>query len=249
MSSVLMLFVPFCLFVNRYLKEGRVTKLRANFNRVFKGYYEALLPNVKNINLEHVFKGGIQPITEGALLQYSIGALLHDIGKLHDIDYFEGDEGYDRSIIIKHVPVSYKMLSRSGEFSKDVAILGALHHEYYNDPAGYSITQRLFPAYNPYDSTIKYCMSSELPDLGSSISLAYFPAKILEIVDIFDALIDQYRRYREIRYSPEEALLVMKSTFIDYSLKIDPVLFSIFLEFIRYYGIVDDVSFVEGFIF
>ena len=60
--------------------------------------------------------------------------------------------------------------------------------------------------------------------------LAYFPAKMLEIVDVFDSLTDPNRRYRS-PLSPEEALSLIREQFIEKNRKIDPILFDLFLEF------------------
>jgi len=59
-------------------------------------------------------------------------------------------------------------------------------------------------------------------------------------VDVFDALTDKNRRYREREFTVDEALELMKDEFIDKSLKIDPILFSIFLEYVSNYSIFKD---------
>ncbi|MCL1958559.1 MAG: metal-dependent phosphohydrolase, partial [Spirochaetes bacterium] len=63
-------------------------------------------------------------------------------------------------------------------------------------------------------------------------ALAYFPAKILEIVDIYDSVTDPNRVYRRALDSAE-AIVMMREEFITKSLKIDPILFELFTGFIR----------------
>ncbi|GMO53509.1 MAG: hypothetical protein Pg6C_19900 [Treponemataceae bacterium] len=62
--------------------------------------------------------------------------------------------------------------------------------------------------------------------------LSYFPAKVLEIIDIYDSVTDPNRKYRKA-LTPEEALTMMQDEFIEKHRKIDPTLFEIFVEFVR----------------
>lgn len=68
---------------------------------------------------------------------------------------------------------------------------------------------------------------------------------MLEIIDVFDALTDKNRKYRDGHKSIEDALIIMKQEFISRRLKIDPILFDIFLEFVREYAIMNDPSVVD----
>jgi HD-GYP domain-containing protein (c-di-GMP phosphodiesterase class II) len=63
-------------------------------------------------------------------------------------------------------------------------------------------------------------------------ALAYFPAKVLEIVDVFDALTDPNRKYRKA-LTAEEALVMMREEFIEKHHKIDIILFDLFLRFVK----------------
>jgi HD-GYP domain-containing protein (c-di-GMP phosphodiesterase class II) len=66
-------------------------------------------------------------------------------------------------------------------------------------------------------------------------ALAYFPAKVLEIVDVFDSLTDSNRKYRS-PLSEEEALILMRREFVEEKVKIDPILFDIFSDFVTKKG-------------
>jgi HD-GYP domain-containing protein (c-di-GMP phosphodiesterase class II) len=63
-------------------------------------------------------------------------------------------------------------------------------------------------------------------------ALAYFPAKVLEIIDVYDSVTDPHRVYRKAML-PEEALAMMRSEFIEKHRKIDLIIFDIFCAFIR----------------
>jgi HD-GYP domain-containing protein (c-di-GMP phosphodiesterase class II) len=77
-----------------------------------------------------------------------------------------------------------------------------------------------------------YCITCELESILGFRALAYFPAKILEIIDVYDSLTDPHRVYRA-SMSSEEALTLMYREFIIKRRKIDPILFDIFTGFIR----------------
>jgi len=242
MNCVFLIFLPFCYYYNSYFSKGKISKIRAEFKTRYYKYYKKLFPLSPPVSLEDVFKGGMREIDQDKLLQYGIGAFLHDIGKVDNIDYFEGEEKYDRKIIMRHAPTSYNMIVKTREFDHDVAYLAALHHEYYNDQSGYGISRILFPDNIKKYKEPVYCLSYELDDIKSGLAMAYVPAKILEIVDVFDALTDSKRKYRDNEFSVDEALEIMISSFIEKNTKLDPILFSIFVDFINSHSVLKDKS-------
>ncbi len=195
-------------------------------------------------SLEDVFKGGMRELDGDNLLQYGIGALLHDIGKVDNIDYFEGGDKYDRKVIMRHAPVSYNMIIKTREFDPIVAYLAALHHEYYNDKSGYGLSKLLFPEDVKKIKTPYYCLAYDLEEVKAGYAIAYVPAKMLEIVDVFDALTDKKRKYREREFTVDEALEIMKNDFIEKSLKLDPILFSIFVDFVNNNAMLKDKTLI-----
>jgi len=242
MNSVFLNYLPFCYFYNAYFSKGKIARIRSDFKKKYYKYYEKLIPDNPPESLEDVFNSGMREIPIDKLLQFSIGALLHDIGKIDNIDYFEGEGKYDKSIIMKHAPISYNMIVKTREFDSEVALLAALHHEYYNDSSGYGISRVLFPEASKKYKTPQYCLTYDIADIKNGRALAYVPIKILEIIDIFDALIDKKRKYREKEFSIDEALELMKNDFIDKNIKIDPILFTIFLDYISTHSIIKDTT-------
>jgi len=77
-----------------------------------------------------------------------------------------------------------------------------------------------------------FCMTFDLDPILNFQALAYFPAKILEIVDVYDSVTDTNRVYRK-PLSTKEALVMMREEFITKQLKIDPILFELFTSFIK----------------
>ena len=143
---------------------------------------------------------------------------------------------------MRHAPISYNMIIKTREFDRDVAYLAALHHEYYNDQSGYGISKLLFPESSKKIKEPLYCLSYELEDIKNGTAMAYVPAKILEIVDVFDALTDSKRKYREKEFTVDEALEIMFNDFIEKNTKLDPILFSIFADFINTHSVLKNKS-------
>jgi len=245
MNGVFLTFISFCFYYNSYFAKGKIAKLRPEFRSKFIKMYEHILPDNPPETLEDVFKGGMRGFTGEEMLQFGLGALFHDIGKVDNIDYFEGSDKFDRKIIMKHAPLSYNMIVKSREFEPEVALLSALHHEYYNHHSGYGISKILFPEKNRKFRAPSYALSYDIGDVKKGSALAYVPAKILEIVDVFDALTDKKRKYREREFTVDEALIIMKEDFIEKDVKLDPVLFSIFLDFIRNHAILKNKDIVR----
>lgn len=143
MNKVLLRFIPFCSFYNEYFTRGLIKKMRVDFKVRYYPYYRKLLPEKKNLTLEAVFKGGIRRIEAEELQMYSMGALLHDIGKLPDISYHDGSEGFIPRKVVQHAPVSYNMIIKA-KLPWSIAAIAALHHEYYGDKSGYQVSKALF---------------------------------------------------------------------------------------------------------
>ena len=183
--------------------------------------------------LEDCIDNGMRFVEEKEMNLYSIGALLHDIGKVKDLDYFEGESGRDYERIKKHLFNSYTLVSQTSEYSLEVILTVALHHEYYG--LGYGPYERLYklklekvPSFQ-----IPRIMSYEAKVIDDCDAFAYFPAKMLEIIDVYDALIDPARKYRGGKtFTPEEALKIMKEDFIEKHVKLDPILYDVFVEFL-----------------
>ncbi|MBP7737694.1 MAG: hypothetical protein KA369_17055 [Spirochaetes bacterium] len=227
---VMLKFIAFCIFFNHYIDQGLVTKkIRAVFREKYLRYYRKRLP-IENIAMETVFKNGIRRIDETEeLVDYAMGALLFDMGKLLDLSYHDSiDAGYDEKIVRKHVLNGYNMIMNAKSYPFVVPAMAAFHHELYSDKGGYNFTApiiaKLFKT-RIDETKVKYYISYDEKDLINGIALAYMPVKILEVVDIFDALKNKKKK------SAYQSLLIMKKEFITKSLKIDPLIYAIFLEF------------------
>ena len=79
---------------------------------------------------------------------------------------------------------------------------------------------------------LNHCIAFEYSAVEEFQALSFFPAKVLEIIDVFDSVTDPNRKYRK-PLSTEEALTMMREEFINKHPKIDIILFDIFQHFVR----------------
>jgi hypothetical protein len=229
LTRVLLQFINFCIFYNEYIDKGLITKaIRPDFSKKYKRYYEKLYP-ASNLSLEAIFKNGIRRLNlETEMPVYATGALLFDIGKITDIYYHDGEHDFDKNLVQKHVLYSYNMIVKAKVYPFAVALISAFHHEYYGGDKSYKFTNAILSRVlkkKVTDEKWHYFISFDENDFINRNALAFFPCKVLEIIDIYDALVYKKRK------SVYDALTVMKKDFITRSLKIDPVLFRIFLEY------------------
>lgn len=229
-------YISFIIFFNLRFNMNYASFLRISLARnlsKYQRYYQELLV-LDKVSLENIFFRGLRELREDELIYAALGALLHDIGKLPDIDYHEGTKKYDKEIVEKHVGISYQTIVLTTELPHAIAQMAGDHHEYYGHPSGYGMHRHFFENYcitHQASRDIHYAMSFDPVEVIKHQVRAFFPSKILELVDVYDALIDPTRKYRSKAYTPLEALTFMRSDFVLKEHKLDPVIFDLFLEY------------------
>jgi len=223
-------------FNNMVSSSSTVMKIRNSFSLKYRKFYQGLLPHIDSydITLDQVFLGSLRVIPPDMFLKWSIGFFIHDIGKAADIQYHEGEEAYDRNKAVDHVMIGYHSVMKKTNYPREVGLIVGYHHEYYGDPDGYGPFREYLQQYKKQNINAKqdYCITYELAPILDYQALSYFPAKVLEIIDVYDSLTDPRRVYRK-SMNLEEALDTMYRDFIIKHRKIDPILFDIFTGFIR----------------
>jgi len=223
-------------FITHYntliLHTSFVTKLRCSFNK-YLPFYKDLLPHVENLTLERVFQGGMRAVPEEVYLKWADGFMLHDIGKVSAVEYYESEAAYNRDIITEHVSIGYSSVAEKTNYPREVALIVGYHHEYYGDPSGYGVYRSVLAKQKMNNPQLEpnYCISYDIGSVLECDALAYFPAKVLEIVDVYDALTDPNRKYLKPLTSAE-ALAVMENEFIKKYSKLDIILFEMFQKYI-----------------
>jgi HD-GYP domain-containing protein (c-di-GMP phosphodiesterase class II) len=176
----------------------------------------------------------MRAIPENTFYTWALGFLIHDIGKAAAVEYHEGEAEYNRDIVMEHVKVGYTSVMNKTNYPKDVGLITGYHHEYYGDPSGYGFFRSGYELNKKLNPQAKHnaCITYETDPIMDYEALAFFPAKILEIIDVFDSVTDSNRKYRKV-LNTEEALIMMREEFIVKRQKVDIVLFDLFQKFIN----------------
>ncbi|MDR0442799.1 MAG: metal-dependent phosphohydrolase [Treponema sp.] len=237
MTRVYLNGIAFLSYYNNLVSSSSaINKIRVSFNTKYRNYYRTLLSHmpIEDVILERIFYGGMRAITPDLFFNWAVGFLIHDIGKASAVQYHEGEAAYDRSIVIEHVKQGYTSIMNKTNYPREASLITGYHHEYYGDPEGYGYFRAYLESYRKANPNVKqdYCISYELAPILDFHALAYFPAKVLEIIDVYDSVTDPHRVYRKA-LTPEQAITMMREEFIDKRLKVDPILFDIFAAFIK----------------
>jgi hypothetical protein len=237
MTRVFLNGVAFLSYFNKLVStSSTIQKLRISFVEKYRKFYHALLPGfaADNIILERVFMGGMRAIPPDMLYKWSVGFLVHDIGKAAAVEYHEGEASYNRDIVTEHVKLGYKSIVSKTNYPIEASLITGYHHEYYGDTSGYGYFRAYLQQYKKQNPGAKqeYCITYDVDPIIDFKALAYFPAKVLEIIDVYDSVTDPLRVYHNAM-TPEEALNMMRKEFIEKRRKLDAILFDIFVDFIH----------------
>ena len=235
MTRVYLNGLAFLAYYNSQVSNTHlINKIRVSFDDKYRRFYQALLPHIHpdHFTLERIFLGGMRAISETDLYNWATGFLIHDIGKAAAVEYHEGEASYNRDVVVEHVKIGFANIVGKTNYPQEAALITGYHHEYYGDPGGYGVFRAYFNQYKKVSQFVKqsYCISYDLPSVLDYKVLAYFPAKVLEIIDVFDSVTDPNRKYRRAM-GTEEALEMMRDEFIVKHPKIDIILFDLFSEF------------------
>jgi hypothetical protein len=238
MNKGLLWFIGFCLFYNDYIDKGLINrKIRSEFKDRHLRYYRKRFPD-QSLSVEKIVKDGLRRIDmETEIQTYALGALLYDIGKLPFVVYHDSTDDYDESIVKMHVIAGYNMIQSIRKYPFTVSAMVAFHHEYYGGKGGYNFTNPIITKLTKKKRTednAKYFITYNENEFKEGVALSLFPCKIIEIIDVFNALVHKKAN------TGFEALKIMKKVFITQSLKIDPILFEIFIEFKHDCGLLSD---------
>jgi HD-GYP domain-containing protein (c-di-GMP phosphodiesterase class II) len=237
MTRVYLNGLAFLTYYNKLVSgSSMINKLRISFDKRYREYYHSLLPliHADDFTLERVFLGGMRVIPENDFYNWATGFLIHDIGKAAAVEYHEGEAAYNRDIVMEHVKVGFTSVKNKTNYPLEAALITGYHHEYYGDPAGYGYFRTYLEDYkkaNP-QARMGFCIALDMEPVNRFEALGYFPAKVLEIIDVYDSVTDPNRKYRKAM-TPQEALSMMEEEFINKHHKIDIILFDIFAKFVQ----------------
>ena len=237
MTKVFLNGTAFLSYYNNIVSTSSlINKIRVSFDKKYKKYYRGLLPHLHadDITMEKIFYKGMRAVRAEEFHNWATGFLIHDIGKASAVGYHEGDAAYNRDLVEEHVKVGYTAVMNKTNYPREAGLITGYHHEYYGDPSGYGYFRSYLEQYKKMrpDAYQDACITYELEPMMDFQAISYFPAKILEIIDIYDSITDPNRKYRKA-LDPEEALAMIKEEFIEKHFKIDVILYDIFADFVR----------------
>ncbi len=232
---VFMMYTDFLYYYNRKCKNGLGGKIRRNFDKYIIKYNKVSTKfnNKENIKaLEDVFKDGMQEIDKDIFQEYAMASFFHDIGKFYDIQYYIESTRHDPKRIKKHLFNSYKMLDAQ-KHSYNIIYTVAFHHEYYGFGYGPFIDMyRKKRETNPHFYS-KNIISYDVYDVINCKAVAFFPSKVLEIIDVYDTIMHPWFDDQPLKSNnSKNTIAMMRQHFVDNSVKLDPVLFDLFEEYV-----------------
>jgi len=229
---VFALVAGFLLWYNRVHRSGLVVRLRSVFEDHYRAAYARLLPKLGEAWLRSDNVVRLPALADERIRIHALGALLHDIGKAQDLEYFENGEGHRQDIIERHVVLGSGLFLRTygTAFEEARAVVGE-HHNYLFHPDGYGLfrweRQRTGrPAPDP-----RCCVADTWQAYASGESLGFLPVEVCSLADVYDALTDPTRAYKA-PLDAEGSLRFMANSFVGQG-KMDPVLFDLFADYLR----------------
>lgn len=235
MVRVFILSIRFLDYIRlQFETAGLYKRLQPRINTYFP-LYEPLMDRFKfNRFSPEMILPQIPKFTDEHMTEVMLGVLLHDLGKKKNLQYFDGSDDYNRKIIEDHAFSGYLMLMKKTVYKQSIASVAGLHHEYYGHPKGYGVFRDNYTNFTEKrrDHAFDSVLTNEYNDISNFKAVAYLPAKILEIVDVYDAMGDKDRQYKEA-LTPLETLKFMRKEMIINSLELDPILFDLFVKFMN----------------
>ena len=225
-NRVFLTAIEAILFFNEKMSQGLTNKIRVDFKKTYYKYSEKIykMYNIDTENsLEANVKLGIRKLEANTLLDTSIGILMHDIALENDHDYIPMPEEKKDNHSIK----DYNFTKYFMRGSEGVSLTVSLHHEYYGH--GYGLFSELYKAAikrNP-NHDIEYIVSYDYKDILTLQSLTYLPAKILEVIDVYDTLTHSLKK------SIKETVNFMSENFIEKDIMLDPIVMDMFIQYLK----------------
>ncbi|MDO6993275.1 phosphohydrolase, partial [Brachyspira innocens] len=117
-------------------------------------------------------------------------------------------------------------------YNDDIALIVGTHHEYYG--YGYSILKTLIQKNIKENKSINpsWLISNNSSDIETLEALAFFPSKVLEIVDLYDTIVTPQKNYERNGLTSKEAVELMFNNYIKDETQIDPIIFELFINFL-----------------
>jgi hypothetical protein len=227
--------VSFMHYYNSMHQKRLAQLVRLAFPKHYLEIYRHILPQVKDHLLVSDSLVQLPLIEPPNLKRFALGAFLHDIGKMANLDYFEGAAAYNVNEIQQHVFISSGLiLMNYGSDHEEARLMAGDHHNALFHKDGYGVTRmERERAIRKLEDPIRV-IGGTPEEYYSGRALGYLPTELLAIIDIYDAMTDASRVYKQAM-NPGEAMTFLIEKFVVQG-KIDPVLTDLFADFLRQQG-------------
>lgn len=225
----------FELHLRRIHSAGLAARLRVAFPAHYLPAYRDLLPRLGPgwLRSDNVVR--LPALTAEQIRIHALGALLHDIGMVHDLDYFETSTRYDEATIRRHPLLGAGLFLRTyGTAYDDARTVIAEHHNSLFHPEGYGVL-RLELQRSGREPQPQCSVADTLVLYQSGAALCYLPVEVCALADIYDALTQPHRPTQKA-ITPAEALELMQSRFVREK-RLDPVLFDLWTDYLGTLGV------------
>lgn len=235
-NRVFIMFIEFLFFYNEEFAKGLASKVRIEFQDKYLNYYRNIFQNYGSEryieSIENVYKLGMRKLSFKEIINFATGVFWHDITRSKELDYLAVKDVYDIDSEM-HAVKAYYLIKYSSKYKQEISFIVGSHHEYYD--YGYGIYRNIREAVlkEKPDFQIKYIMSYDYEDIRNMETFSYFPSKVLEIIDVYDILRFSSKKYGIGELNAVNSVLYMRKEFIENGVKLDPILFNIFIKFLK----------------
>lgn len=232
-NRVFVMMVEFLYYYNEEISRGVASKLRVDYKKKYYSYYNEIGKKynllTKADRIEDISKVGFRKIEHNEIKYYARAAFWHDIALvdvLHNIPIVANNEGDSHSIL------GFNLLKYCMAQNEYTYTTVGLHHEYYGN--GYGTFTNMYnkqfanKTYNNIENILTY----DANDIENLTALSYFPAKALEIIDSYDSLYTSASK-NSTGNIVNEVIAYMYENFLGYDIKIDPIIFYIFVKYLE----------------
>ena len=235
-NRVFIIFIEFMLYYNEQIDNHLNLKTIINFNKKFKCFYENVFEkykiNKQNIKFNDIFKNGLKKISIENIASFAAGAFWHDVVKIKELDYLninKSKEYAKRST--SHAIKGYQFLKLFRNYNDNISLIVGMHHEYYG--YGNGVIEIINKQFNENrELNPSSLVSDNADDVQTLQSLAFFPAKVLEIIDLFDTTVMPQKIYNRKDMNAEDAVKLIYDNYIIKETQLDPILFELFVDFL-----------------
>ncbi len=232
-NRVFIMMVEFLYFYNEEISRGVASKLRVDYKKKYYDYYYEIGKKynllTKADRIEDISKVGFRKIEQNEIKYYARAAFWHDIALvdiLPNVPIVSNNEGDTHSIL------GFNLLKYCMAQNEYTYTTVGLHHEYYGYGHGIFTNMYNKQFLNRNYNNIENILTYDPNDINNLSALSYFPAKALEIIDSYDSLYINIAKDGKGNIV-NEVIGYMFENFLEYDVKIDPIIFYIFVKYLE----------------